>query len=268
MKKVTVKKMIDKRMKKIAGFYNLVNKDCTEVNIHELRIAIKKLRAFLNLLSIGTDAKSLIVIHPILQQLYGMIGEVRNMQLQKKRLRLMCGNNHLKVPFKYYNYLEKREMVLIQQLHSTNFDLEVVRNTAIQSIDKKVGKDALTLYTKHFCETLNQLAAMPFDDKRMHEIRRLFKDFIYNERVFKKHKNKLPINFDKKTIETFAGKLGDYQDLFSSLYITWYFSISSYVDREIDLIMPVHNLILNQKLAMKASISKELQELVLNVQLL
>src|ERR1035437_9765630 len=107
MKKEGVIEYVRESFKKIHKLLGHILNDFNEGSIHEFRKEIKRLRAFLRLLSVEKEEENKLRITKKLKTFYGYVGIIRNLQLQQKNISEHIKISSGKLPEAYFKSLIK-----------------------------------------------------------------------------------------------------------------------------------------------------------------
>jgi CHAD domain-containing protein len=260
MKHTAILKVVDKRMRRIGNHYKLVKEDYAAEHIHDLRVEVKKVRAFLALVNMSQPAKMPLSIHPDIKQFYTVAGEFRNLQLQQQRIVLWCSEQLLQPPDYYLEYLYDRQQTLQQVLQSMVIDAAHCRRLLLHELPATISKKALDKFAEEKAFAIHQLMQMPIDDNVLHEIRKEYKMVLYNLPYLAKRQTPACENFtaNKEAIIFTTDALGDYHDLHTALYLLWYYTINQYNLTEKPALLSLEESFLNEKLLLKPEIIRQL----------
>lgn len=213
-------KRFEKKVHKAKKHYENVVEDFFGDEIHSFRVEIKKLRAYIRLLNNGLNKNDQLKIDKKIKIFYHAAGQMRNIQLHKKRIEQLCENLQIEKPELYLQLLDN-ELVRQKELAKDAADKISWKDFEKESHDKLYGKlekdfEERFLLLKE--ERLEVLIALPhYYDEALHEIRKILKDMLYNWDEI------LPglryTQLSKESIETITDKLGDFQDLHMALQL-------------------------------------------------
>lgn len=186
--------MNKKQLKHITGdHYRLLKKHIKKVAenfdadaIHQFRVAYKKLRAFLRLINTGDTRGGKIKISKKLQQVYGIAGSIRDLQLQQERIREITipGSDR---PQEYIDRLQQSMDML-----KPAFTGSLPGNPVDKCKRKTDARMPDEFSFQHFCDFVNQkwafirsiTAHRLLRDDQIHAIRKHLKDLFYNLKVY------------------------------------------------------------------------------------
>lgn len=226
MKAKEIKKIISGRFKELNKSCDKVRKKFAAKDIHKFRTDVKKLRAFIRLISFSPDKPVKKPLPKELRKLYGITGEIRDSQLQLERIKNTHQNN---VELKEYadllnsiirnnrkklkkklsgNLLAASEKKIIKRLPEA-FDMKRIVDFAQDKINKM--------------EVLRQTRNNEDDD--IHSIRKNLKDVMYAVQMIDDSlKPSFPTVFsgadDKNKMEQLSDQLGLFTDMSAALSYT------------------------------------------------
>jgi len=178
--------------------------------IHSFRTEIKKLKAFLRLLSVKFPKK--------LNQIYKILGHIRILQLQKLNIGKLVQEVDIKMPATCAMIhtetvaYKKKVTSLTKDYHFFKKNITEVKNI----ISDKITQISTRRYIKAELKNLHNILALEeIDDESMHDIRKLLKDFHYNESLLKndftaESNARLFLSYD---IQSVTELLGDFHDI-------------------------------------------------------
>lgn len=195
-----------------------IKKDLDKEAIHDFRVTVKKLRAFLRLLNLELDKKRTIKLPQKLKDIYLTAGKTRDLQLQLNRL-----DDLIKVQNTPTEYIRILNIEIERQ---TRMLQNKIDESALQNIADKIIKnlpDVLEpatvkiFFEKKMANIKMLLSAESFLDDELHSIRKNIKDIIYILKITKEEEGfNLPdLNKNKgelKKMESLAHELGKFND--------------------------------------------------------
>ena len=109
MKINKIRSIFNNSLKKISKHYNNLLEDFELKVIHDFRLEIKKLRAFIRLVNTEVTKKKSIKIKQKIKTFYNTTGKIRNVQLHKQRIIQMCTSLSLVTPETYLELLNEKK---------------------------------------------------------------------------------------------------------------------------------------------------------------
>jgi CHAD domain-containing protein len=232
MKRKYLEEVIDKHGHRIRKYGSQLPGHFEAETLHELRLEYKKLRAFVRLLQMDTDASKQLIIPQTLKELYHTAGVVRDLQLFLPQLMVYAVKENTAIPV-CLQYLEHRLFQLKEALVKAIEEVDVEKElTKITKALPKQLEDAATRKFIHLKVAAIQLTLLALEkDKELHSIRKHLKDIIYNIRIFDKDWGlSFPITAwrSEKRLQTTAEALGDFNDQCIALFF-----LSDVMEREL-----------------------------------
>jgi CHAD domain-containing protein len=182
--------------------------------IHNFRIEVKKLRAFLRLAATEKKVK----LPKWLHKFYRMAGLIRNLELQQERVREAFRD---KAPFpqSYLNMLDEEtasNIILARKL-SKKLSIKIAKRRVLDAVPARLTKDR----QREFVRNTGDRLEIPMetkgwiDDETMHDLRKCLKDLLYDRSYIKKRDARLlPVHIpDKKKLFPLTEVLGKFQDI-------------------------------------------------------
>lgn len=210
-------------LKKTSRHYHNLLEDFELEEIHDFRLQIKKLRALVRLVNTEVIKEKSIKIDKKMKRFYHITGNIRNRQLHKQGIIQWCMALSCGVPETYLQLLneeetgdKKRARIEAEEISFARF-----KKTLLKSIPEEVATACLQYFTiKKRNELLALLSLSSYDDKIMHDIRKILKDILYNWNYLTPYlASVLPQYFlVKENLESLAVKLGDFHDLCVALF--------------------------------------------------
>jgi CHAD domain-containing protein len=216
------------QFKKLDNSYYKVVPGFKKKQVHQYRLRVKKLRAFISLLKHAATQPHKLKLSAKLEELFHLTGAIRNLQLQKQRILGFSFKAGEISPISYLNFLAEEE----QQWK------DEARRLGHASILKK-GKKLLRYTPGHLSRiqvkkflgeetgTMHGLIALPqLRDEDLHQLRKIVKGMLYNWCYVGTYAVPvLPFCFEnKKKIEFMTVALGNFQDLCIALQLLDAFS--------------------------------------------
>ena len=226
---------LDKRFKKLKKHYNKSFKDFELEEIHGFRLEIKKLRAFIRLINTNIPEDKKIKIGGKIKSFYNTTGNIRNLQLHQHRISLICDDMLLEKPILYLQLLHNEESLLKKraELIADKISFNHFRKKIIDLVpDKLKAKSVQSFVIQKQHSLLELIFLTDYSDEALHEIRKVLKDLLYDWKYIRSY---LPVALsayftNKKNIEVFTDKLGEFHDLCIALY----FFKPVYIDKTAD----------------------------------
>lgn len=216
MRKEEVIAVLEHRLEKAGRYYHaLPGGDDGEV-LHDYRVEMKKLRAFLHLLYTGRRHGKEVWTKEI-RDIYHLSGEVRNLQLFVQWLEEKAVNSPLARPQSWLHVLGQRREEGIKRLRAMVQDLsfQTFAATILERAPVHLAGNTCSDYLFGMRHDFEDIVLQPFhSDESLHEARKIVKELGYNRGyLLLLLPSVLPQFSDRQGTEHFAGRLGAYQDL-------------------------------------------------------
>jgi CHAD domain-containing protein len=249
----------------VKGAFNKIHKLSEEIKdgfeeeaIHEFRKEIKKLRAFLRLLSIEeSEEDQKLRITSKMKTFYGYVGIIRNLQLQQKNIAASL-NGH-KPPQAYFSILKKEKedwQKTAREYMDVEKDFYSDEEKIVADLPNKHTKPAIVKYINQEIAELMSLLTTDLSDVNIHSVRKILKDLQYNWLFIKRYILLLPFQIeDEKELKALTDLIGRFHDKCVSLSLVHSYNTYSVVEEEKELLQQIERAWIDDK--------KELKEIVL-----
>ena len=214
--------VVQRRGRNMHRLYRELLEEFGEDTIHDFRLEIKKLRAFLRMKRSGKEGKQKLQIPKKLHRFYNAVGEVRNCQLQKKLVLQYCKDSGAGPPLFYLQMLHVSEEAAKQKARDAALQFSMTEYR--QHLLKTIHRDNTTHDAKRFVEEKKRelsrcLSAVVISDADIHQVRKIFKDLLYVwPWIMPYMAGALPgEKFSKESCAQLTEKLGEFQDLCTAL---------------------------------------------------
>ncbi len=269
MNKKQLNHINNRQHKKLEEQFERIAENCTIENIHELRVAYKKLRAFARMVSQGNETSGEIKIAKKLKEAYAVSGSIRDLQLQRQRIPKAVKGDPEK-PHEYLKLLQKEIRQLKPVLLAIHF-----KKIITESRKKMAATMPDNVWVRHFKLFAQQkwgvihsiIAVENFNDDNMHSIRKNLKDLFYNLALHKgvEHKkllHSIAKGKEEQYFEALINELGNFQNkcMAVSLLKSYYLSRVSQHNRE--LLEKIKKRWTKEKEGMKRLLVKQLKETI------
>jgi len=216
MKINKIRSIFNNSLKKISKHYNNLLEDFEPEVIHDFRLEIKKLRAFIRLVNTEVTKKKSIKIKQKIKTFYNTTGKIRNVQLHKQRIIQMCMSLSLVTPETYLELLNEEEA---QEKKKARVEAEEIsfprfKETVMKSMPEELTTASIRSFTLQKSDALLALLSLSaYDDKTLHNTRKILKDILYDwDYIMPYLASVFPEYFiHKENIESLATKLGDFR---------------------------------------------------------
>jgi CHAD domain-containing protein len=183
MKRDTIIHVFGKRFKKIRKHYYKLLEDFDAEEVHDFRLEIKKLRAFIRLVNKGLPEDEPLKMEKNLKTFYSSTGNLRNLELHQQRINLFCEDLLLEKPELYFQVLKKEGDQLKENARqlagmiSLNGFEKKIRNALPDKL-KPSAIDDFILEKK--CTLRAFISLQEHQEEILHEIRKILKDILYD----------------------------------------------------------------------------------------
>ncbi|HEU4633918.1 MAG TPA: CHAD domain-containing protein, partial [Flavisolibacter sp.] len=204
------------QLKELGSAYRKLRKRFKEKDVHDFRLKIKRLRAFVILFAY--DKRNPSKIPNKLKVLYDCAGAIRNLQLQRKRILLTWGNtgeirdgSYLKLLSAEEEQWRRKALQLNSPLKKLRKNLRVPGSIPDKAVRKFIHAKTARLWTL--------LRANDIGDKDLHLLRKILKVILYNWHYAGIYTGQnLPACWQhKKDVRLFTEVLGAFHDVCMAL---------------------------------------------------
>jgi CHAD domain-containing protein len=209
MKQKEIKEVITNHIDVMNSLLHKISHEFNAEDIHHFRVEVKKLRAFLRLLTAGAKPEGPLLPEN-LKSLYGYVGIIRNIQLHRHHLFKYLNEKKLDKPQEYFNMLEAEEdywKKKVQELLRENNLTEKLN----EQFPVKLEKFTIKKFAEEKLNALDQQLHFLKNDS-IHTIRKIMKDLLYTHDYIK-NSSELPEALSgKKNLKLLAIQLGHFRD--------------------------------------------------------
>src|ERR1022692_2081566 len=204
--------IIETRFIKINVTLNRLIANFATEDIHQFRIEVKKLRAFLR--SIKTELK----LPKRLRKFYDTIGIVRNLQLQQQRIAKVVTETGDSLPSKYLSTINVEAITNIKKakkIIKKRKTFKKEEKSIINIFTKKIERPTIKKFFNSEADLLNkQLLLNQPGDETLHSIRKILKDILYTQPYISKKTRTtlLPWLSEQANVKLITELLGGFQD--------------------------------------------------------
>jgi CHAD domain-containing protein len=252
----------------IEGVFKNIDKLCGKIlktfnadDIHDFRVEVKKLRAFLRLLDIKKEGS---IIPKLLKYFYTYAGNVRNIQLYEQSLFEYIKAHDVKKPDEYIKLLNNEKKYWKKEARNLvkKDDFSKTKEKILKGLPAKLEKPGIKKFVQNKLDNLKLQLEHLNDDNPLHSIRKILKDIFYNWDYIKYYAV-LPASIsNKEALKLLTTMLGEFIDKFMQLE----FLKPVYLDKinnedEKILLKKIRTLWLRKKRAIKEKLQPELVNL-------
>ena len=213
MKQKEINEIVDGHLLLMDKLFHKIIIDFDPEDIHDFRVEIKKLRAFLRLLNAEDQPDRPIIPKP-LKAFYGYAGIIRNIQLHRHHLFKYLSDNKMEQPEEYIRMLDaeenywKKKAVAWQEEN----DLKKIENEITKRRPDEFEKSVLKKFTSDKLDELGQQLHDVSNDESMHHVRKILKDLIYTIEYTKEDADLPEAIAKKEDLKRLTDWLGDFMD--------------------------------------------------------
>lgn len=238
MNQEQIKHITNNHYRKLKKHIKIVTEDFDVEAIHQFRVAYKKLRAFLRMISQQHEMAGEIKISKKLKKGYNISGSVRDLQLQQQRI-LEATKQELKKPQAYISLLQKEIKKLKPELSEIFLEKPVTeskKKTDASIPDEFQLNSFRNFVQKKWGAIYAIIASRHFSDDNIHAIRKSLKDLFYNLKIYEGVEHELfSLSIWKGKDEQYFNKLldelGSFQDKCTAIALLksyWLKSLNTY----------------------------------------
>lgn len=218
MQEKDIKHIIQSTFLRIDKLLNRIEEDFDQEAIHDFRVDIKKLRAFLRLINYEPTFTGELKLPKQLKNIYVACGSIRDLQLQIDRINVLCKDTS--PPNEYLDLLQKTLKSKIRKCKALfkHNQLQKGIDACTILLPSVLSKDCFSGFFREKatgCSTI--LKSAKITDQSMHSFRKNSKDIIYVYKTYDEYmETKVPVPIWNKTEFSHALKyaqaLGLYND--------------------------------------------------------
>lgn len=212
MKQKEIIDIIEDRFKIINKLSHQILKEFDAEDIHDFRVEVKKLRAFLRLLHANKDDEPL--IPKLLKTFYGYVGIIRSIQLQKHNIYAYITQYEKDKPEEYLILLEDEkgywEKQAIELMEDNNFD-EVEEKITCR-VPLKINHADVNAFLQNKLVDLKEHLNFLRADNTIHLARKILKDLLYLWNYIKDNVNLPDAIADENELKELTVTLGIFRD--------------------------------------------------------
>lgn len=189
--------------------------------LYNLRVEIKKLRAFLHLVKTEPGSSDNLKVKKRLKTFYGYIGIIRTIQLQEHLMAELLTQDMPAIE-EYIHQLKseaegwKKEVIKLLR-DQTDFNEE--RDAILASLPEKLSKLSVRRFVRQKAEEIEGfLILRQAEENNLHALRNVLKDVVYNWPYVKAAADLLPLEMSSfEKLHALATLLGNYGDQCTAL---------------------------------------------------
>jgi CHAD domain-containing protein len=266
MKEDAIIAQLELRIKKLKKHFIKLQKGFDPEELHDYRLEMKKLKAFIRLLNTNRPQQKKIRVKKNVKGYYALAGNVRNLQLHEQCIRVLAKKCQLETPVAYLALLEQERKSAMEQLKQAE------KTVSFEKLHKEVLGHVPSSLSASNCKNYlvnqrNALAAIlvptATNDEVLHEVRKIVKDIGYNRDVLGSYMSLIlpAFLFKKEQADALAEKLGVFHDYCVSLsFLQSPFAINNNKQQEKMILQEFQNIIEREKMTMKEEIIQQLSD--------
>jgi CHAD domain-containing protein len=213
---------IKSRFEKIQATFDVAIAYLDAEDIQAFRSEVKKLRAFLQLVSPREKLK----LPRRLHQFYRIAGEIRNLQLQEQRIRDAFLNKG-SLPQSYLTLLAIEAAKHIRRARKLAVDelsIAAEQQRVLQVLPNRLARESVRAFSLDSVQRLQTIGnqVQPVGNDALHGLRKCLKGLFYNHSYIKKEAAEIlpfPAAATKNTFAALIDLLGQYQDIRTGLVL-------------------------------------------------
>jgi CHAD domain-containing protein len=264
MKEDAIIAILELRIKKIRKHFFKLQESLDPEELHDFRLEMKKLKAFLRLLNTGKPHGKKIRLSKEVKEYYSLTGNVRNLQLYEQRIQRLVEEHQLAKPVAYLALLEQETIKAIEQLKpaAEKISFQQLRKKVLEFVPSRLDASDCKYY---LVLQQNALAALLLPvtnrDEALHEVRKIIKDIGYNRAYLSSYMSLILPAFliKKEQTDAIGEKLGAFHDLCVSLYLIQLpIALQVKGQEERAVLQELESIIESDKRKMKAEVMQQL----------
>jgi CHAD domain-containing protein len=251
-------KILEGKFKNIDKLRGQILKDFNEDDIHDFRVEVKKIRAFLRLLDVKKKGS---IIPKLLKTFYGYIGIVRNIQLHEHNLFKYTEAHNIKNPQEYIKLLENEKSYWKNEADDLmqNNNFRDAKEKIIKELPAKFEKPVIIKFFQNKLDELNAQLEYLHDDYPLHNIRKILKDILYNYDYIKYSPDLPGAISNEEALKSLTTKLGNFINKCAQLEFLQPVYLNKIQQKEEKIILStIKTNLLKQKRALKQQLQPEL----------
>jgi CHAD domain-containing protein len=216
-KKEKLHRTVEHRFDKTETALKKITEDFTEDNIHDFRVEIKKLKAFVRLMGYGIPGNAEPKFPKPLNKFYKALGSLREWQIQKTKILKAAGEMQYSGPQLYVQKIDRKmaasnqkAITLMKKIPDIKKMMEKIH---IRDSEEPGAASMVGFIHSRIQRVKEILHSGKKDDESMHEIRKKIKDIQYilsgvgKSGEIEEHSSTLA------SVQDVSALLGDYHDL-------------------------------------------------------
>ncbi|MEO8763035.1 MAG: CHAD domain-containing protein [Ginsengibacter sp.] len=245
MKHIQIKNIIKKRYAGIKLLFEQVILHFNEEDIHLFRVEVKKLRAFMRLVSTVPDEEFEFKLPKKLNEFYHTLGVIRSLQIQKQHVLKVLEENHSVNPEIYLNLLTTmiaNDIKLVTDLAEKKTPFDKGEEKVLRTVHEKLKKTVIREFTASKVKFLKELLKPLFlSDESLHSIRKILTDFVYTWSYINEEVNLIMPHgmfSTEEEIISVTQLLGDFEDICVCLHLLHAEHMDKAINENEDTLLP------------------------------
>jgi hypothetical protein len=212
--------IISQRFRRINKSLKKLKKTSSPASIHLFRLDVKHLDSFLKLLAMEKNIPGSILIPDRVKKAFRKTGELRLIQLEKEYIRTAASKFDMHKPVHYFKMLKGEEKRLKKSTRDYFEKIKPLKTAKfIHHLPGEIRQSTIqTFYEAQTAALHKLLTREKWNEKSMHEVRKILKNLLYNRAGIKNISIKRIFSGEQlELIKELESKIGSYHDLCSAL---------------------------------------------------
>ena len=213
MKQKEIDEIVSNHLHGMDGLFHKIATGFDLHDIHDFRVEVKKLRAFLRLLNADHEPDKP-VIPKRLKTFYGYVGNIRNIQLHRNNFLKYYSGNNIERPQEYCKMLDTEEDYWRKEVSAWQQENAMENNESkiMYRMPHKLEASTLKKFTSNKLDELNDQLHDISNDEAMHEVRKILKDLLYTRDYMNEDADVPEAIAKKDDLKKLTALLGDFMD--------------------------------------------------------
>jgi len=213
MKKKEIAEVVEESFETLEKLRHKILEEFDADDIHDFRVEVKKLRAFLRLVNIKKDDDEP-TIPKLLKTFYGYIGIVRNIHLLRHHLFKYVTDHSVGKPAAFLKLMRNDEDFWKKEAGELMADNNFtdVKEKILGALPGKLDKSLIKKFIESKLADLEKLLEDLGGDNQMHSIRKILKDILYTWRFIKRYADLPEVISGEDKLKSLTSALGDFMD--------------------------------------------------------
>lgn len=181
MKKKKIKQYLEKRIMDIEKYAAIIISAGDEEAIHQLRVGVKKLRAFLRLAGQEPSIEKKLQVHSKLKKIYKYAGRVRDLQIYHHNI-VAFYTKADSYPRKVLQQIAGAKCTLFKAIKNFNFQKSITHIK--KKTPDRISKKTLGKFNHKKNKAIDRLVTTKIQDAGLHSLKKHLKDVMYSLKSF------------------------------------------------------------------------------------